>query len=194
MALRRVRRVRLEPLVRAHLVTDRDESVRRLASRLRRARRRRHLTPLDLEAICRWKSPRAIWQVRSNSRAAVRAATSRALRARDERARVEALIELRGVSIPMASAVLTLLYPRRYGVIDIRVWQLLHALGRVSDRAGGVGLRVAHWLEFLAVLRPLAWALGVTVRRAERTLFDIHRARQVGRLYAEPRTARGRRP
>jgi hypothetical protein len=33
----------------------------------------------------------------------------------------------------MASALLTLLDPKRYGVIDIRVWQLLHRMGTSEE-------------------------------------------------------------
>jgi hypothetical protein len=39
----------------------------------------------------------------------------------------------KGVSVPMASALLTLLDPKRYGVIDIRVWQLLHRMGTSEE-------------------------------------------------------------
>lgn len=87
------------------------------------------------------------------------------------------------MSIPMASAVLTLLDPRRYGVIDIRVWQLLHRRGYVSGSRTGVGLRVTHWLQFLAMVRRLSARLGVTARQVERALFEIHRRRQRGTLY-----------
>ena len=176
---------RLALLVRAHLVANGDDRVRLLALELRPARRRGYLTPRELESICHWKSPRAIRQIRRNSKCAVRAVTRRALVSRDERERVSTLIELYGVSVPMASAVLTLLFPRTYAVIDIRVWQLLHRLGSVTGNARGVGLKVDHWLEFLAVVRRVSAAVHVTPRRAERTLFDIHRARQRGTLYGK---------
>jgi hypothetical protein len=175
---------RLRALVRAHLVTDGDVGVRDLARRLRGARDRGYLNPKELEAVCRWKSPRAIRQIQRNSARDVRTLTRRALRARDEGERIAVLLELHGVSIPMASAALTLLYPRRYAVIDIRVWQLLHAEGAVTQNARGVGLRLAHWQEFLAVVTRLARQVRITPRRVERTLFDIHRARQEGTLYA----------
>jgi hypothetical protein len=176
--------------VRAHLAADEDDHTAGLIRALRQARARGYLTRPELEAICRWKSPRAIWHVRSNSRAAVREATSRVLRSRSEWRRVSALIELRGVSVPMASAVLTLLDPRRYGVIDIRVWQLLHELGHVSGNRAGRSLTVAHWLQFLSVVRRVSAALEITARQAEKALFDIHRAHQRGTLYAPAKASR----
>jgi hypothetical protein len=178
---------RLEPLIRRHLSTEEDEGTARLCRELRAARKRGYLRRSELEAVCRWKSPRAIHHVRANTGNQVRAATGRALRTRNEERRIEALLQLKGVSVPMASAVLTLVNPRRYGVIDIRVWQLLHEHGAVTRNSEGVGLSSNNWQQFLAVIRRFARKLRVKARDVERTLFDAHRARQKGRLY---RTAR----
>src|SRR5262249_50230505 len=84
-----------------------------------------------------------------------------------------------------ASAILTLVEPRRYGVLDIRAWQLLFERGCVRTKPSGVGFGVDHWLEYLGVLRVLAAALGVSVRRVGLTLYELHPARQEGRLYRE---------
>jgi hypothetical protein len=188
MTASRMSRAGLGPLVRAHLAGGEDEDTARLIGKLRQARKRGYLRALELEAVCRWKSPRAIWQIRRNSAAEVRKATRLALRARDEEGRMGALLHLKGVAIPMASAALMLLDPRRYGVIDIRVWQLLHRLGRVSANRAGVGLRLGHWLQFLAIVRELAARLRATARQVERALFEIHRGRQRGTLYGRAKT------
>ena len=169
--------------MRASLSAREDEGTAALTRRLRAARRRGYLTKGELIAACRWNSPRSAPHVRANTHHRIRAATAAALAAPDETARVEALVQLRGVSVPTASAVLTLLDPRRYGVIDIRVWQLLHRAGRVTGRRHGVGLTTRDWLQFLDVLRALARRLRLRVRTVERTLFEMHRARQRGRLY-----------
>jgi hypothetical protein len=176
-------RARLLPLIRRHLKAEEDEATALLCRRLRAAARRGYLTASELEAACRWKSPRAIHHVRANTPKRIRAATAAALGARSEDARLQALLGLRGVSVPTASAVLTLTDPRRYGVIDIRVWQLLHARGVVTRNAPGVGLSAGNWREFLGVIRHFARTLRVRARDVERTLFDAHRARQQGRLY-----------
>ncbi|MBI3636561.1 MAG: hypothetical protein HY216_10200, partial [Candidatus Rokubacteria bacterium] len=102
---------------------------------------------------------------------------------RSERRRLELLTALHGVSVPTASAILTLLDPRRYGVLDIRVWQLLFALGAVSERPHGVGFALRHWETYLATLREHARARGLPVRAVELTLFHVHRRWQRGRLY-----------
>jgi hypothetical protein len=177
-------------LVRGALEPRDDATTARLVRELRAARRRGHLRPAELEAVCRWKSPRAIWYVRSNPVAAVQKATRLALRTKDEEARMRALLELRGVSIPMASSLFMLLDPGRYGAIDIRVWQLLERGGHVAGNRAGVGLRIGHWLQFLVLVRELAATLRVSARAVERALFDLHRARQRGTLYGRSSSAR----
>jgi len=174
---------RLEPLIRRHLSIQEDEGTALLCRELRAAKDRGYLTRSELQRVCHWKSPRAIRHVRANTAWQVRAATGRALRCRDEEGRIKALLRLKGVSVPMASAVLTLVSPQRYGVIDIRVWKLLHRHGAVTRNAEGVGLSTTNWQQFLAVIRHFARKLRVKARDVERALFDAHRARQKGRLY-----------
>jgi hypothetical protein len=83
----------------------------------------------------------------------------------------------------MASAILMLLSPRRYGVIDIRVWQLLHDKGVVTENPGGTGFTATQWSMFLRIIRDLSVELGVSARDVERTLFNVHQSRQKGLLY-----------
>ena len=54
-----------------------------------------------------------------------------------EKRRLELLVELKGVAIPTASAILTLIDPENYGVIDIRVWQVLFLYGSVKVKPTG---------------------------------------------------------
>jgi len=184
MALKRIPFTRLEPLLRDCLSKSEDEQTLALVQKLRPARRRRYLTQGELEAVCRWKSARAIRHIRANSPWKVRSATRRALATRSERQKLELLRTLQGVSVPMASAILTLLNPRRYGVIDIRVWQLLYKLGVVAQKPSGTGFNFNNWYRFLMIVRYFARKLEVNARDIERTLFVVHREYQKGRLYA----------
>jgi hypothetical protein len=184
MALKKLPYRKLAPLVRQYLSADDDDTLA-LVRELRPARVRGYLTPSDLEKVCRWKSPRALQYIKGNSTASVRGATKRALETRSERRRLEALLELRGVSVPMASAILMLVDPKRYGVIDIRVWQVLHAVGTVTKKPSGVGFNFANWYQFLMILRYLSKTLGVKARDVERALFVAHKEYQKGRLYRE---------
>jgi hypothetical protein len=68
--------------------------------------------------------------------------------------------------------------PRRYGVIDIRVWQLLHAVGAVAKKSSGIGLNFNNWYQFLMIIRYFSKKFGVTARNVERTLFLAHKQYQ----------------
>jgi hypothetical protein len=177
----------LEALVRDHLLADEDPGTAALIRRLRAARRRGYLTKAEFEAACRWKSPRASHLFRANTPRRIRSATTAALGTRDERRRLEALLTLRGISVPMASAVLTLLDPARYGVIDIRVWQLLHAAGAVEGNRAGTGFTFAHWSRFLDVIRGLGARFKMPARAIERAIFAAHVKYQEGLLYRKVR-------
>jgi hypothetical protein len=181
---------RLRALLRRELVSEESDETLALMGHLRAARRRGWLTRAEFLAMCRWKSPRATRHYRLNPPGKVRAASRAALATRSERRRLELLTNLRGVNVPVASAILTLLYPRRYGVLDIRAWQLLHALRVVASRPDGRGFTFAHWRQYLGVLRSEARALSVSARAVEYTLFCCHRKFQAGRLYEGRRRRR----
>jgi hypothetical protein len=185
VGLRQLPYTKLEPLIRKCVCREESEDTAALIKRLRPARRRGYLTPEELQDICRWKSPRAIHYIEANTAKQVRAATSAALNTRSEKRRLEALRTLRGVSVPMASAVLMLLDPKRYGVIDIRVWQLMHKIGTVTKNPRGVGFSFQNWYQFLTIIRYFARKCGVSARTVERTLFQVHAEYQEGSLYLD---------
>jgi hypothetical protein len=85
----------------------------------------------------------------------------------------------------MASSILMFLDPKRYGVIDIRVWGLLYALGTVSKNASAVGFSFRNWYQFLMIIRYFSKKFGCTARDVERALFEAHRAYQEGTLYVK---------
>jgi hypothetical protein len=185
-----VGRERIVALLRRELVTEEDATTSALMARVREARRRGFIDRGEFLAMCRWKSPRALRHYQRNPAGRVREASRRALAARSERRRMEHLLALDGVSVPVASAILTLLDPRRYGVLDIRAWQMLYAMRGVDVNPAGRGFTVGQWLRYLATLRQHARRLRVPVRAVEYTLFLCHRKRQRGPLYDPPRKRR----
>ena len=183
-------RASVAALLRRELITEEDPATAALIARVSAARRRGFISRGEFLAMARWKSPRAHHRYKLNSAARVREASRRALAARSERRRMEHLLALDGVSVPVASAVLTLLDPRRYGVLDIRAWQMLYAVRGVNANPAGRGFSVGQWISYLATLRRHACRLRVPVRAVEYTLFLCHRKRQRGRLYDPPRKRR----
>lgn len=173
----------LRDLLANKLVTEEDSATAELIKSLRHVKRVKVLTKPELVSICRWKSPRAIRHIEANHPATIRSLTRKALSTRSEQKRIEYLTQLRGVSLPMASAILSLIDPKRYGVIDIRVWQLLFAINSVRKNPKGIGFTFKNWYHYFCKLRYHAKELGVSVRAVERTLFYYHREIQQGVLY-----------
>jgi hypothetical protein len=119
----------------------------------------------NIEAIFKWKTKgRGIARLLRNSDDEIADALGLALSAKTERAAIAVLLGLRGVDVPVASAILTAVDPERYTVIDFRA---LHALGSKStDRS------VNFYLDYLAECRQLATAHRVQLRVLDRALWQ----------------------
>ena len=194
MPVKRLPYASVDALLAREALAEEDPGTHALIAELRHVKKRGEFSRAEFLRMSRWKSPRAAPHYARNTAARIRRVSRAVLASRSESRRIELLTGLRGVSIPVASAILTLMDPKRYGVLDIRVWQLLHALGAVSEHPGGRGFDAADWVRFLACLRRLAPRLGASVRIVEFTLFHCHRRFQVGRLYDRvPQRGRGSR-
>lgn len=185
MPIKNLPYAKLEPLIVENLSTEEWDDTSALIKKLRIAKKRGWLTKEELIEICYWKSPRAIWHIRSNRADTIKKATERALSSRSEQIKIEELIVLKGVSLPMASSILMLTNPKRYGVIDIRVWELMFHLGTMQTNQKGTNFNFKEWYRYLIILRHFADKLKVNARDIERTLFNVHKMHQTGQLYSE---------
>lgn len=113
----------------------------------------------DANTIYRWKSRRRMDLFRRNSDAEVAQALKDAIGARSVRKALDALTQLEGVGVKMASAILTALFPNRYTVLDVRA---LEAFGL------GNGDSVRLYLLYLRACRNMARKYGVELRDFDR--------------------------
>src|ERR1700691_1736307 len=106
---------------------EKEHELEKAAFEAGEAIRNGDFTLASLEAIVRWKSERAVQYLIGNSNEKIRRvlAAAAAPDATTETA-VKALLELHGVDLPVASAILAAIYPERYAVLDYRT---LEALG-----------------------------------------------------------------
>lgn len=118
----------------------------------------------NLEPIIRWKSPRPLPLIMSNSSDEVTDALCLAVGARTDRAAVAVLLGLRGVGIPVASAILTAIDPKRFTIIDYRALDSLD-VRRPSPT-------VNDYLEYLAFCRSAADEVCVELRDLDRALWQ----------------------
>jgi hypothetical protein len=191
--VRRLPHASLSRLLARELTRQEHPPTAALIQELASVRARGSFTRGEFCRMCHWKSPRARHLWSANSPARIRAISRQVLATRSERRRMELLTGLKGVGVPMGSAILTLLDPKRYGVLDIRAWQLLFAIQSVSANRRGQGFTIAQWEQYLTALRHHARRLRTTARAIEYTLFLVHRKFQTGLLYATPAKPRARR-
>lgn len=101
----------------------------------------------NLEAIVRWKSERAVQYLIGNSNEKIRRVLAVAASPESStEAAVKVLLELHGVDLPVASAILAAIHPGQYTVLDYRA---LEALGHARHD-------VHFYEEYLAFCKRLA--------------------------------------
>jgi hypothetical protein len=183
MALKKLPYKRLQHLIGIHLSTREHPGTQKVIDELSVSKERGYLSKPELVKVCRWKSPRAIKHIQRNRADTIKKVTRAAFATRSEQKKLLFLTSLYGVSVPMASSILMLTNPTRYGVIDIRVWQLLFEMGTVNSNPDGKGFDFNQWYRYLMIIRYFAKKYKVDARDIERTLFRVHWLFQKGTLY-----------
>jgi hypothetical protein len=126
---------------------EREQELEKAAFEAGESIRNGDFTLANLEAIVRWKSERVVQYLIANSNEKIRGVLAVATnpQASTEKA-MNALLELHGVDVPVASAILAAIYPERYTVLDFRA---LEALGHMRHD-------IRFYEEYLAFCKRLA--------------------------------------
>jgi len=71
----------------------------------------------------------------------------------------------------MASAILTIVFPDKYAVIDIRCMEMLGKLKFLLKKT----ISLNAWTKYLDIIRALATDNNLTPREVDKILFAMHR-------------------
>jgi endonuclease III len=124
----------------------------------------------NLKTIVRWKSARRIGLIEKNDKSELaRTLEYAASEHVTVKAAIEALDELHGVGIPMASAILAMARPEVYTVVDFRA---LEALGITKWPKTS-----AYYDAYLKTCRELAQQHKTTLRTLDRALWQWSKER-----------------
>jgi hypothetical protein len=123
------------------------------------------ITKEQLGKIAYWKAPRSAGHVRKNSDDYIHEITRFALTTISERARIQALTVLDGVSWPTASVILHLFHKDPYPILDFR------ALWSVSAEQPSQ-YTFDFWWEYVQFCRSLADLARVSMRTLDRALWQ----------------------
>lgn len=126
---------------------DKEKQLEREAFEAGAAIRDGEYTLANLEAIVRWKSERIVHYLIANSGEQIKRALEVAASPdASVRGAIEALTSLRGIDLPVASAILAAIFPERYTVLDFRT---LEALGHARHD-------VEFYADYIACLNRMA--------------------------------------
>ena len=132
---------------------------------------RGYVSKEELQKIAYWKAPRSSGHVRSNSVEYVQEITALALKAGNERSRIEILTLLDGVSWPTASVILHFCHSDLYPIIDFR------SLWSVSlEVPSQYGFEL--WWCYADFCRKIAQINNVDMRTLDRALWQYSKENQ----------------
>ncbi len=170
----------IEMLIKAFFDSYPEDAI---VQKLSHVKERGYLTKKEFLEIGMWKSARPKRHYEKNSSEEIKEITSKAFKAISESQKIKILTKLHGVAIPTASAILAIIQPEKYGVIDIRVWQTLYYYGIVDTNSDGMNFSIGNWLDLTLILRNLADKINASPRAVERAIFIAHSEYQIGTLY-----------
>lgn len=107
-----------------------------------------------------------------NSEEEIRSKVERAVHESGIQTRVDALISLNGIGVPVASAILLFIDPDRFTVIDERAWNVLQETGYLLDDISD-DPTVEEYLLYLGTCRALANEYDVSLRALDMALWVL---------------------
>ncbi len=133
------------------------------------------LTKTELLRIAEWKLKNVYYpihkkEIESNSDKSIEETTKRAINEINDKKKVEILDNLYGVGIPVASAILTVLNPKDYAIIDVNVWYALHFKEKRSFTS-------ENFRQYLEIVRGIALKQNLTAREVDKGLFILGKDR-----------------
>jgi hypothetical protein len=136
------------------------------------------LKPAEFDDVLRWKLRGQYGRQRHRREAitpemltvVTRAAfeVSCACNEMEAKVRVGILSALPGVGVPVASAILTLVQPEEYGVIDFRAWRQIFPGQKLDDSVSGYG-------RYMREIWRLADELGWSAQEVDQAIWEYDR-------------------
>ncbi len=131
-----------------------------------------YLTSEEFFSIVIWKSNRAKTNIRrgiEKSKKTIRAITSEVFSAKTPEQKLNILISVPNIGIPMASAILTVCYPDDFTVADYRACTSLKNFG--PGIVGNPTTKISTYFEYLKKCKELASKYDFSLRDFDRILW-----------------------
>jgi hypothetical protein len=158
---------------------DLTERLKTFFARLRSERHPLYLTYEEFDDVLHWKLRgqygRQKERRQANTENVIRTVTAAALSIThpDEDYEIELrlglLCCLRGVGVPVASAILALVFPEKYAVIDFRGWRRIFDEERIT-------FSISDYKRYVREIKRLAAELGWLVQEVDLAIWEYDRA------------------
>jgi hypothetical protein len=168
----------IAPLRTASIDYEETERLKAKLAQVRRERQPLYLTAAEFEEILQWKLGQQIGRQRgirvANTEEIVCAVTGLTLtithadKEYELELRVNILCALRGVGVPVASAVLALIFPEEYAVIDFRVWRQIFGEDQTA-------FFVPDYKRYMREIHRLANELDWPVQEVDHAIWEYDR-------------------
>ena len=126
---------------------------------------RGYLIRRELAHLAYWKAPRSAGHIKKNTEKYVNEITGFAFQASTERAKIELLTVLSGVSWPTASVILHFFHRDPYPILDFRaLWSASLSVPSQYD--------FGFWWSYVTFCREVARLAGVDMRTLDRAMWQ----------------------
>ena len=147
-------------------------------------RRRKYLFKKEFISICEWKTRRQRNRYQENSEADIVRITTEVISMHPKiKEQIDSLTQLKGVGVPVASAILTVIFPEYYCVLDYRAWRALlwvtsepfrfndyREFSGIMDKFRNYASKESY-IEYIKKVRKLAVKYSMTPRKIEGALW-----------------------
>lgn len=136
-------------------------------------KKQRYLGRKELLKIGMWKSkrPKRHYRSRENDDLTVKEITKFSFKTKSEKARIKSLLALKGVSWPVASAILHFSFPQKYPIMDFRViWSL--GWNQPSN------YNFSFWQRYCKRINKLSQKYNLPIRTVEKSLWKYSKEHQ----------------
>ena len=83
--------------------------------------------------------------------------------------KIEILTKIKGIGLPIASAILTVCYPNKFTILDYRVWDIL--LKDKKVKAKNPPKTISEYLDYVDICKNYAKKLKLSLRDFDRTMW-----------------------
>lgn len=91
---------------------------------------------------------------------------------------MQKLDEVKGIGVPIASAILTVCYPERFTILDYRAWETLYDLRRVKTKKVPTGI-YGYFNMYLPACKKLAQDLRMSLRELDHAMWGWSKKKSI---------------